>query len=94
MQTSRNQGRNEQGTENLGTQLGDNQFEVNPRIWSTLDGDQREIFNRVYETERQRKNELIENLSTECRDTVSMHFDHIIQNVILNVVRHVDLKFA
>ena len=91
MQSTRNSGSNS----NLSsTGTNENVYSVRADIWASYDGDQKQLYNQIMRTELQRKDELLQNIDSECRDTVREHFDNILSSVIQSVIRHTDLALA
>jgi hypothetical protein len=69
-------------------------YNIPQQMWNNFDDRQRQTFSRVYEQERSRRQELIQNLNPECQDMVRQYFDEIVGSIIADVVSHNTLEPA
>lgn len=69
-------------------------YNIPQQMWNNFDDRQRQTFSRVYDQERSRRQELIQNLNPECQDMVRQYFDEIVGSIIADVVSHNTLEPA
>lgn len=72
----------------------ENRYNLPTGTWENFDDDQKELYNTIFEREKNRRETLLQQLAPDCRNTVSQHFDNIVSTIIQDVIQQTNLTMA